>query len=173
MHGWLKFWTRLVTRVISKFRGANVCVYTVSYYMETNLKIPIFNVFFLKKIVLNIKKKQNKKNKHLLLNILKWAVIAKNIIPYRSFLTEMLLINLKIRAFWRENKSKQQFSRVYKIERILIFGQIWWGRVICSEGMNGFNCFPIFSTLTLKFQLNMTSLKRSYILRTNTPKGQM
>jgi len=79
-------------------------------------------------------------------------------------LTELLHEKLLISAFRREDESNQQLLRFYKIERILIFGRIQIGMIYLSKG-KGFDCFPNFSTLILKFKLNLTSVKRSNILK--------
>jgi len=65
-------------------------------------------------------------------------------------LTEILHANLLISAFWREGESNQQLLRRYKIERNLIFGRIQIGTIYLRIGI-GFDCFPNFFTLILKF----------------------
>ena len=84
-------------------------------------------------------------------------------------LTEILHKNLSITAFSREDESNQQLLRLYKTERTLIFGRILIGTIHLRYG-NGSDCFPNFSTLIFKFSLNLTSLKRSNILKNTQPR---
>jgi len=63
---------------------------------------------------------------------------AKKIHFLPIILTELLHENIFICAFWREDEWNQQLLRLYKIERILIFGRIQIGTIYLGKG-NGFD----------------------------------